>query len=91
MEEFKFRMGEGVQDQISGFKGKIISQKRDITGPDQFLVQSTGSEAITTMTFNSQWFDEGRLKLTETGGISDKAVDKMKSNSVKTGENKQKQ
>lgn len=52
-----------VEDQLTGFKGKITGHADYITGCDQFLVQP---EAPKGEWKDARWFDEGRLKIVGT-------------------------
>lgn len=56
-------LGMEVEDKITGFKGVITGYAQYITGCTQYLVQPPVGKEGTWV--ESQWFDEGRLKLLE--------------------------
>jgi hypothetical protein len=58
MENFKFELGQEVQDQISGFRGIIAGRSQWTTGCNTYglipkVIKNTLKEA--------EWFDENRL------------------------------
>ena len=61
MENFKFELGQEVQDLISGFRGIILGRSQWTTGCNTYglmpkVIKNTLKEA--------EWFDENRLKKT---------------------------
>ena len=78
-QDFKFALGDRVQDRITSFKGAITGSARYITGSDQYLVQPD-LKAGETEYPGCTWFDEGRLRYTEI-------VSNMKENSLKSESN----
>lgn len=57
---FKFVLGEGVKDVVSGFSGVILGRTEYLTGCKQYAVgpRSLGADG---RLMEAQWFDEGRL------------------------------
>lgn len=62
--EFKYSLGDEVQDLVTGFKGVITGQVRWISGCNQYTVNpgldKEGKVAA------SEWLDENRVKLLKT-------------------------
>jgi len=57
--DFRFGMGDGVKDQVTGFSGHVLGRSQWITGCNQYLVvPKLGKDGKYP---NGQWFDENRL------------------------------
>lgn len=88
MREFKFGLGDEVQDLVTKFKGVIRSRADYLTGCDRYAVQSQ-KKSEDGKSNSWTWFDELELKLVKKSKI--KLVDSVEEDSLITeGKLKQK-
>ena len=53
-------LGRTAEDKVTGFKGIVTARSTWLTGCDQYLVCP---KAVENKREDSEWFDEGRLKV----------------------------
>lgn len=68
MKEFKFELGDEVQDLVTKFKGVIRSRADYLTGCDRYAVQSQ-KKPEGGKNNNWSWFDDLELKLVKKSKI----------------------
>lgn len=59
-QQYKFKLGEGVKDIVTGFTGVVMGQSSFLTGCNQYGVSPTKLQKDGER-FEWQWFDENRL------------------------------
>lgn len=58
------KLGDKVDDTISGFEGTVIAKAIYLNGCVQYLIQPRGLKAVGGKK-ESEWIDEGQLIITE--------------------------
>lgn len=58
------KLGSKAKDKVTGFEGIIIGKITYLTGCNQFGISPPAKDGET---FNTQWFDEGRIEITGEG------------------------
>lgn len=79
----KIKLGQEVEDKVTGFKGIVIGQTKWLTGCDQSIVKAKAK--VDSLPLDGQWFDDGQLKFIGEG-INAKDVQDKKPGGPKINE-----